>query len=61
MEMKQNCQDYKKYHGSDIVQEFVKAIKILSYDSKCGFDIERYNPIRGGYMQLIDLSRDKTP
>lgn len=59
MEMKQNCIDYKKFNGADTVNEFVQALKFLSYDSSAGFDVERYNPVRGGYLQLADLSRPK--
>lgn len=31
MELKQNCLDYKKYQGADTVNEFVLALKNLSY------------------------------
>lgn len=50
MELKSNCMDYKKHTGVDTVNEFVKAMKFLSFDSSAGFDIEQYNPIRSGYL-----------
>ena len=59
LEMKHNCFDYKKFNGADTVNEVVQALKHLSYDSSSGVEIERYNPVRGGYLQLADVSLDK--
>jgi hypothetical protein len=54
MEHKANCQDYKKFNGADTVHEFVQSLKLASYESD-KVEIEKYNPTRYGYMQLIDL------
>ena len=55
LEHKANCQDYKQHHGADVVFDFVQAIKHATYMSADSVDIQRYNPARQGYMQLLDL------
>ena len=59
MEHKANCQDYKKFHGADIVNEFVQSLKLASYESD-RVDVSKYNPTRYGYMQLVDLKLNKS-
>ncbi len=56
MEVKANAMDYRKHQGADIIHEFVQAMKFLSYDEET-FEIEKYNPARSGYLQLVDLKR----
>lgn len=62
LELKHNCFDYKKFNGADTVHEFVQALKHMTYDQSQTVDIERYNPVRGGYLQLVDLTlKEKGP
>jgi hypothetical protein len=34
MELKSNCEDYRKFQGADTVNEFVQAVKFITYESK---------------------------
>ncbi len=58
IELKTNIMDYKKFSGVDTVKEFVQALKFLSFDPSSGFDIEEYNPVKDGYLSIVDLKRD---
>ena len=57
MEFKANCEDYRKFQGTDTVNEFVQAVKAITYDQKAKLEIQQYNPTRYGYMQLLDIQR----
>ncbi len=56
MEHKANSMDYRKHQGADILHEFVQALKFISYDQTL-VEIERYNPARRGYMQIVDIKK----
>ena len=57
MEFKANCEDYRKFQGADTVNEFVQAVKAITYDTQAQVEIQQYNPTRYGYMQLLDIQR----
>ena len=59
LELKANCMDYKKFTGVDTVHEFVQALKHLSFEP--GIDIVEYNPMRQGYLHLLDLKVASKP
>ena len=62
MELKANCIDYRKYQGTDTVNEFVQAIKYLSYDPETAIDVLAYNPqTPAGYLGLIEVQVKGAP
>ncbi len=62
MELKANCIDYRKHQGADTVNEFVQALKYLSYDPETLIDVLAYNPqTTAGYMGLIEIQVKSVP
>ena len=53
LEWKSNVSLYKKEFGLDILYETIQAIKFYSFESK--IEVEKYNPVRNGYLSLIDF------
>eukprot|EP00347_Sterkiella_histriomuscorum_P004264 403361113 len=54
IELKSNINYYKKTFGEDIVYTLIQDLKFMSFEGD--FEIETYNPIRGGYQQLVDIT-----
>ena len=40
MEFKANCEDYRKFQGADTVNEFVQAVKAVTYIQDAKVEIQ---------------------